>query len=40
MFTKDNRTETFLNQMGVEFRYTNAIKFSDCLLYTSPSPRD
>lgn len=29
MFTKDSRTENFLTQMGVEFRYTNAIKFSD-----------
>jgi hypothetical protein len=27
MFTKDNRTETFLNAMGVEFRYTNKATF-------------
>ena len=28
MFTKDNRTETFLSAMGVEYRYTNRAKFS------------
>lgn len=27
MFTKDNRAETFLSQMGVTYRYTNALKF-------------
>ncbi len=27
MFTKDNRTETFLSQMGVEYRYTNRTTF-------------
>lgn len=29
MFTKDSRTEVFLTQMGVEFRYTNNVAFSD-----------
>lgn len=29
MFAKDSRTENFLTQMGVQFRYSNAIKFSD-----------
>jgi len=29
MFTKDSRTETFLTQMGVEFKYSNNVKFAD-----------
>lgn len=29
MFTKDSRTENFLTQMGVEFKYTNSVSFSD-----------
>lgn len=29
MFTKDSRTENFLTQLGVEFRYTNAVKFAE-----------
>jgi hypothetical protein len=29
MFTKDSRTENFLTQMGVEFRYSNDVRFSD-----------
>lgn len=29
MFTKDSRTETFLTQMGVEFKYSNNIRFGD-----------
>lgn len=29
MFTKDSRTENFLNQIGVSFRYTNALTLSD-----------
>ena len=29
MFTKDNRTENFLTQMGVEFSYTNNLSISD-----------
>jgi hypothetical protein len=29
MFTKDSRTENFLTQMGVEFRYTNSVTLSD-----------
>lgn len=29
VFTKDSRTENFLTQMGVEFRYTNAVSFSE-----------
>jgi hypothetical protein len=29
MFTTDNRTENFLTSLGVEFKYTNAIRFSD-----------
>lgn len=29
MFTKDSRTEVFLTQMGVEFRYTNNVAFSE-----------
>lgn len=29
MFTKDSRTENFLTQMGVEFKYTNAVAFTD-----------
>lgn len=28
MFTKDSRTENFLTQLGVEFRYTNAVTFA------------
>lgn len=29
MFCKDSRTENFLTQMGVEFKYTNAVAFAD-----------
>jgi len=29
MFTKDSRTEVFLTQMGVEFRYTNNVTFAE-----------
>ena len=29
MFTKDSRTENFLNQMGVSFRYTNAATLAE-----------
>jgi hypothetical protein len=29
MFTKDSRTENFLTQMGVEFKYTNSVAFAD-----------
>lgn len=29
MFTSDTRTENYLNQMGVKWKYTNAIKFGD-----------
>jgi len=29
MFTKDSRTEVFLTQMGVEFRYTNNVAFKE-----------
>ena len=29
MFTKDTRTETFLTQMGVDFRYANRIAFNE-----------
>lgn len=29
MFTTDSRTETFLNQMGVAFRYTNAVTLAE-----------
>lgn len=29
MFTKDSRTETFLAQMGVTFRYTNTLTLAD-----------
>lgn len=29
MFCKDSRTENFLTQMGVEFRYTNSVSFSE-----------
>lgn len=29
MFTKDNRTEIFLSQMGVDFVYTNKVNFRD-----------
>lgn len=28
MFTKDNRTESFLTQMGVDFRYSNDLKLT------------
>jgi len=28
MFTTDSRTETFLSQMGVEFKYTNSLSYS------------
>lgn len=29
MFTTDSRTENYLNQMGVKWKYTNAIRFSN-----------
>lgn len=29
MFTQDTRTESFLSQMGVKYRYTNDLKISD-----------
>lgn len=29
MFTTDSRTENYLSQMGVKWKYTNAIRFSD-----------
>jgi hypothetical protein len=32
MFTKDSRTENFLTSMGVEWKYSNAIKYSDLML--------
>lgn len=31
MFTKDNRTENFLTQIGVDFSYTNNLTFPDLL---------
>ena len=31
MFTIDSRTENYLNQMGVKWKYTNAIRFHDLI---------
>ncbi len=45
MFTKDTRTEVFLTQMGVDFRYTNNVAFSelvpgwDCKNLARPTPQ-
>lgn len=32
MFAKDSRTENFLTQLGVDFRYSNAISFTDLVV--------
>ena len=39
IYTGGNSLKNF-NEIGVLFNYLNQIKPIDCLLYTSPSPRD
>ena len=44
-FSREYFTSKFKNEKKVDYRYVNyditsIDKFKDCLLYTSPSPRD